>query len=160
MRANPAEDFAVVTGCVCVCVCVWVRGWRIPHMGCVNLPVRPGVVCATHARQRTHTEEELMFLRRGSLEDDVICSHWSFSIYYLESFFFSFFFKQTRTTQTGARDIDGWRWDAEERRRDERSKAKGRRRKTAGGGKGQPASGCAINYKAAAWLLGSRLILE
>lgn len=41
------------------------------------------------------------------------------------------------------------------RRGDKRSKAKGRRRKTAGGGKGQPASGCAINYKAAVGCLES-----
>lgn len=79
-------------------------------MGSVNLPVRPGVVCATHTHQHTHIEEELMFLRRSSLEDDVICSHWSFSIYYLESFFF----KQTHTIQIDTQDIDGWRWDASE----------------------------------------------
>ena len=40
-------------------------------MGSVNPPVGPGVVDVTHTH--THTEEEeLMFLRRGPLEEDSV----------------------------------------------------------------------------------------
>lgn len=72
-------------------------------MSSVNPPVRPGVVYVTHTLTHTYTEEELMFLRRSSLEDDVICSLSLVPLAVLLTLFFFFFpGKHTYTHTHGA----------------------------------------------------------
>lgn len=124
----------------------------------VNPPVRPGVVYVTHTLTHTYTEEELMFLRRSSLEDDVICSLSLVPLALLLTLpFFSFFFLQTHTHTHVVQyndtlwpyflDVDGWK-EYKRGREDKMSEARGRQKGTAGGGKGHLASSSAINYKA------------
>lgn len=109
-------------------------------MGSVNPPVRPGVVYVTHTLTHTSTEEELMFLRRSSLEGDVICSLSLVPPALLLTLFFLFFFffplqthKHTHVVQHNDTlwpyflDGDGQK-ECKREREDERSEARGRRK--------------------------------